>query len=886
MRRISLRDLAAHKVRLLLTVLAVVLGTAFIAGSLMFTASLQKTFDTLTESTTKGIDAVVTADNPRSPLPLELGAQLAENPEVGSLNNASETQVVVAAESEGTGTGNGSDGGDNAADAADAANFETLQTGGAPAFVMSWYPEDEVVGPAWSIADGQAPTGPDEVVVNSSAAESHDLSVGDDLVVVDPTGRTNVTISGVYDIDIDGGGFVGLAMEEPSYLETFTDGETTSMFSLEAADGVSEEELTTSLEAQLRDLSAAGVVDPGSYQVQTGAEHGEEQTAMIDEALSFVNYFLIAFGLIALVVGTFIIANTFSMIVAQRTREFALLRSLGVSSRQITGSVVLEAIVVGIIGSALGVAAGFGLAHGIFAIINATGAGLPAAGVLVTPASLAIPLVLGLIVTVMSAWAPARRAGAVRPVEAMRSGDLASTSLRGRTIVGAVLAVAGVAAALAGVFIDADTGPRASLVGVGALAVIIGTFLFSPALSRPVVRGIGSVIGLPFGPVGRLASTNSGRNPRRTATTAFALTLGVALVACIGMLGASMKASLSDMIGETVTSDYILTGPNGGGFPVPMSALGDVRDADGVGEAAGYGYVPVTVGEMPDGPDAQYSGTGVIDGDPQVSGGVEVVEGDLSLDRPGVVANAEVAEEKGWSVGETLPMNVYVPDAPAREVGQVELLGTYEPHDLLGDTLVSWSALEPIAASIGAGNSMSIFSIFVDGDGSASEQTLRTNLEAATEDYIVVQVLTSEEFAGQQAVLIDQMLNVLYALLALAVIVAVLGIINTLALNVIERRQEIGMLRAVGTLRGQVRGMIVLEAVQIALYGALVGVLLGLGLGWAFLKVMSGDGIETTAVPWGLVAGMVAGSAVVGVVAAAGPAVKAARTRPLEAIAE
>lgn len=353
MRRISLRDLAAHKVRLILTVLAVVLGTAFIAGSLMFTASLQKTFDALTESTTKGVDAVVTADSPRSPLPLELGPELAGNPDVSSLNNAAETQVVVARE-----TGD-SDGG-----------TETLQTGGAPAFVMSWYPEEDVVGADWSIVDGAAPTGPGEVVVNTSAAESQELSVGDELIVVDPNGRHTVTISGTYDIDIDGGGFVGLAMEEPSFVDTFTDGETTTMFSLEASDGVSEEQLTASLEAQLRELEASGVVDAGTYQVQTGAEYGEEQGEMIDDQLSFVNYFLIAFGLIALVVGTFIIANTFSMIVAQRTREFALLRSLGVSSRQITGSVVLEAIVVGIIGSALGAAAGFGLANGIFAEIG------------------------------------------------------------------------------------------------------------------------------------------------------------------------------------------------------------------------------------------------------------------------------------------------------------------------------------------------------------------------------------------------------------------------------------------------------------------------------------------------------------------------------------
>ncbi|MGO3362001.1 MAG: ABC transporter permease [Corynebacterium sp.] len=872
MRRISLRNLGAHKVRLVLTVLAVVLGTAFIAGALMFTASLQKTFDTLTESTTKGIDVVVGPEDPRSPLPLSLGQEIAENPQVDAVNDTSQANVVVATQDDSGGT-------------------ETLQTGGAPAFVMAWYPPEDVAGPASTIADGAAPSGEDEVVVNSTAAEEHDLSVGQDLIVVDDSGRHEVAISGIYDVDIDGGGFLGLSMDGASYTDLFTDGETTNQFSLTATDGTSQEELATSLATQLRDAGHTGT------EIQTGEEFADEQAGEIDQALSFINYFLIAFGLIALVVGTFIIANTFSMIVAQRMREFALLRSLGVSSRQITVSVVFEAIVVGIIGSALGVLAGIGLTHGIYAVIGSTGAGLPNTGVQVTVSSVVIPLVLGAIVTVVSAWAPARRAGSVRPVEAMRSGDQSSSSpLKGRTITGVAMFATGAVLAGAGVVMDgSDTGPRATLVGVGALGVIIGTFLLSPALSRPVVRAIGGLIGLPFGPVGRLAATNSGRNPRRTATTAFALTLGVALVACIGMLGASMKASVSGMIGDTVTSDYALTGPSSGAFPVPQSALDTVRDTDGVAESSGYGYVPVNVGgvgaDAPDAQDgqdpaAQSVGTGVFDGDPRVSGGIEAVEGDISLSSPGVIVDDEVAAENGWSVGESLPLSVPVPDGPAREVGEVTLQGTYEPHDLFGEQIVSWSALEPLASSIGAGNSMNLFSIFVNGDDSVSDDTLRSNLEDATSDYIVVQVLTPEEFAGEQAVVIDQMLNVLYALLALAVIVAVLGIINTLALNVIERRQEIGMLRAVGTLRGQVRRMITLEAVQIALYGALVGVVVGLGLGWAFLQVMAGEGITETAVQWGQVVGMVGVSGVVGVVAAAWPAVKASRTKPLEAIAD
>nr|WP_315969033.1 FtsX-like permease family protein [Corynebacterium provencense] len=398
MRRVSLRSLAGHKVRLVLTVLAVVLGTAFISGALMFTASLQKTFGTLTESTTRGIDVVVApADNSGGGLPLDLGNTLAGVDGVARVNISTETTVVVSRDG------------------------STLQTGGAPSFAMAWYPPDRQVGPSATVVEGTEPRGDGEVVVNSSAARDHGITVGDRLTVIDVGGVHDLTVSGIYDIDIDGGGFLGLMMEEPAYVTTFTDGRTASGFSLSAQPGVSQEQLAGEVSAALRtgtDTGAGADTGAGSgsaAQVKTGGQVAEEQAASVNDALSFVNYFLVAFGLVALVVGTFIIANTFSMIVAQRTREFALLRSLGVSSGQLTGSVVTEAVVVGILGSLLGVAAGAGLTKAIYAVIGSTGAGLPDTGLQVTVGSVVLPLVLGVFVTVVSAWAPARRAGAVRP---------------------------------------------------------------------------------------------------------------------------------------------------------------------------------------------------------------------------------------------------------------------------------------------------------------------------------------------------------------------------------------------------------------------------------------------------------------------------------------
>ena len=860
MRRVSLRNLAGHKVRLVLTVLAVVLGTAFISGALMFTASLSKTFDTLTASTTKGVDVQVTADAATGrPLPLELGDLLAATPGIARVNDSTQTTVVVS--HDGT----------------------TLQSGGAPTFAAAWYPADDQVGPAMTLTDGDAPHGPGQVVVNTSAATDQGIAVGDTLTVVDTGGVHDVTVSGLYDIDVDGGGFLGLFMDRDAYLATFADGHTATGFSLAADPGVDQGQAADAVTAQ---LAAAGV---HGVDVKTGQQVADEQAAAIDSALSFVNYFLVAFGLVALVVGTFIIANTFSMIVAQRVREFALLRSLGVSARQLTTSVVGEAVVVGLIGSALGVAAGAGLTKLIYTVIGSTGAGLPDTGVQVTVGSVVTPLILGVLVTVVSAWAPARRAGAVRPVEAMRSGDLSgASSLRRRTAAGTVLLVVGVAAALVGVALDGSgTGARAGLVGVGALAVLLGAFLVSAALARIVVPVIGRVLGAPFGAVGRLAATGSSRNPRRTATTAYALTLGVALVAVFGMLGASMKASISGLVDDTVSSDLVLYGPSDGSFPIPQQTLDAARGVDGVTEVAGFGLAPVTLGgATSDSVVSSGFGSGYFVGDPRVTGEVTAVDGDVMLDRPGFIASASAAQRNGWSVGDEVPLVTAVPGADARDLGGVELLGTYADNDLLGDQVLSWSAVEPYVGEFGEGMYARpmLFAAFVDGDVPLEE--LRSGLEAATDRFIVVQVLTPSEFAGTQAVFVDQMLNVLYALLALAVVVAVLGIVNTLALNVIERRQEIGTLRAVGTSRGQVRRMITLEAVQIALYGAVVGVVVGLALGWAFLKVLAGEGLDTIEVPWGQVVGMVVASGVIGVLAAVWPAVKAARTPPLEAIAD
>lgn len=907
--RLSLRTIAAHKVRLLLTVLAVVLGTAFIAGSLMFTAGLSRTFDSLVDGEMKNVDAVVSASpsphggtsgggdaqsagsqprnsgatpgaagegqviseepdgtgapgdraaaQPQTPSTRRIGGydlrRIQEMPQVSQVNIADQVQAVAARE-----------------------NGETLNSAPAPTMLQPFYNGEESVKGETRIVDGAAPTDTGDVAINASAAEAHGVKVGDRLKVVTSRAQDEVTVTGIYDSDIEIGGFIGLSVAADTFKEKFLQsGEPRTLY-VGAAQGTTAAELVDSLAAEF------------PYSVQTGEEVSEELSAEISKALSFVSYFLVAFGLVGLLVGTFIIANTFSMIVAQRMREFALLRALGVSRGQLTASVVLEAVVVGVLGSALGVLAGMGLVKAIYAVLESTGAGLPAGGIVLTPLAVALPMIVGVLVTILSAWAPARSAGATRPVEAMRSGDASSSSsLVGRTIAGGLAFAVGVAIALAGALGDGwSTKTRAILVGVAAVLVILGTFLASPAVARRAVPAIGRVVGLPFGTVGALARKNSARNPRRTATTAFALTLGLALVGAVGMLGASMKASVAEVTETAVKADFVATGPSNSGFPVPNGAVGAVQETPGVGTVGVMGSSLVNIegiGAFAGQPFANYYG-----GNPNDGIVVETVEGTTDLAEKGFIADTKTAASHGWKVGESYPAHLGKVSAGKK----LPLLGTYEPNQALGPYVLSRAGVEsvqPSAQGQWPGQIMALMVTAVPGEGGGDHSApgeLQEALREATKDYIVVQVLTPAEASGEAAVMVDQMLNILYALLALAIIVAILGIVNTLALNVIERRQEIGMLRAIGTMRGQIRRMITLEAVQIAVYGAIVGVLIGLGLGWAFVTVLAGEGLEELAVPWLQLVLMLLGSALVGVVAAAWPAIKAGRTPPLEAIAD
>ena len=834
MRKVSLRNLAAHKVRLALTVLSVVLGTAFVTGSFVFTDTLQRTFSSIFSDTAQGADVRVSAEDARSSgVPTSDADVISALPNVRAVVPYVGGQIVVLDES-----------------------GSAVQTGGAPTIGESYIPDDRRLGEPSVFTAGTAPTAPGDVVINEGGAARSGLGVGDKTQVLVPSkGTIDVTVTGIYDTAAESGGYIGIQFFESQANELFSDGQHVQYYDV-AGTGIGQSELRDEIAAALPDAK-----------VQTADDVRAEAQAQIEQALSFVNYFLLAFGGIALLVGTFIIYNTFSMIVAQRVRELALLRAIGASRGQVSRSVVLEALVVGVIGSAVGFLGGIGLAYGLRALLNAFDLGLPSGTLALEPRTVIVSFVVGIVVTVLSAYAPARRAAKIPPIAAMRE-EFASAgdSLRVRTFVGVAIGAAGAAAVAIGA--QSTGGGAAATVGAGAVAVIIAVALAAPSLSRPIVGALGSVLTRPFGAVGRLARTNSVRNPRRTAATAFALMLGLMLVSVIGVLGSTAKASVDALVDNGIEADYIFSGPQSIGVPTGAGAA--ARSVDGVERVAILHPVSVDIGDEP--------AFGVaLEGSPEGLFDSVVVAGSPELAGDSIAVSESASASEGWNLGTVIDMT----SVDGTQV-PVTVTSIYQGSPLVGQWMISDDVYQKVTPSIVRSDIV----VLVGAAPGTDLDALRGDLEAAVKPFVVVQVQDREEFKGSQSQQIDTLLAVLYGLLALAVVIAILGIINTLALSVVERRREIGMLRAVGMQRPQLRRTIYLESLLIALFGAIVGLALGIAFGWGFVRTLRDEGLGLLTIPWGQMVAMLVGSAVVGVLAALWPAARAARTRPLEAIGE
>jgi putative ABC transport system permease protein len=841
----TLRSIGAHKRRLLATSSAVVLGVAFLSGTLVLGDTMETGFGDMYGEANAGTDAVVRSST-------EVGDD--DISERGLLDatvvdDIAAVDGVAAAVPEISGIGQivGSDG-------------DPLGGNGPPTQAGNWI-SDPDINP-WEIADGRAPEAPGEVVIDKASADKGDLAVGDTTTIRTPQ-PIEVTVVGIATFgDADSAGpqtYAAFTTEFAQEVLLPEPGRISDV--LVAADGgVSQQELVDRL----------GPVLPDGSEALTGAALTDEQQSDLEsEFLGFFRAFLLVFAGIALVVATFSIYNTFSILVAQRTRESALLRALGASRRQVLGSTVVEALVVGALASAIGVAAGVGLAAGLSAFTESAGFAVAGTALVIESSALLTSAIVGVVVTLIASAVPALKASRVAPLAALRDTAVdRSGASWARGLLGLLVAGVGIAATIGG------TGGDGSLpmTGLGALLVVIGFVLLGPVVARPATGTLGGPLSLASpGMSGTLARRNAMRNPRRTAGTASALMVGVAVVTLFTVVAASVKQSIDDTVSQQFAGDLVIAQTDFSGAGISPELEPAVADLPEVDVATGLGEAPMVV----DGDDDVAT---VVD--PASFGRIldlEVSQGSVDELGDGQVALfADYAEDNGFALGDTVPVSFSDGASAELTVGAI-----FDNDELVGNVVLPKAAYQPHAAT--RSSDVALLVDLADGvstaDGEAAVQPVADRFGAPD-------VQDRQEYIDSVASEIDQMLTAIYVQLATAIVIAFMGIANTLSLSIHERTRELGLLRAVGQTRRQLRSMVRGEALVVALFGTVGGLGLGTFLGWAMMKTIeAAEGLGAFAVPAGQLGVVVALGAIVGVVAAVRPARRAAKLDVLQAIA-
>jgi putative ABC transport system permease protein len=715
---------------------------------------------------------------------------------------------------------------------------------------------DEEALSVLTLIEGDAPRSAGEIAIDSTAAEDSGYRIGDTVRLLTPGSPIEAELVGVFRFGSSGGlaGATLTAFDTATAQELLLEpGEFTSI-SIDGEDGVSNDEL--------RDRVAAAL--PGDLEVNTKDEQLEEEAGAVEQGLNFFNIILLVFAGVALFVGSFMILNTFSMLVAQRTRELALLRALGASRRQVTRSVLGEALVVGTLGGLIGMGVGVLIALALRAAFAAFGLEIETGGLVFLPRTAVWAMVIGIGVTLFAAYLPARRASRVPPVAAMRD-DIAmpQRSLKWRTVAGVVLGLIGVLTLVGS--LQAGGQEAASLVGLGVFVTIVGAIVLAPVLSKPAVGALGALYPRMFGTVGRLARDNAQRNPRRTAATSSALMIGLALVGAFGVLAASINTSVGALIDRALGADYVVSTaqqlPFGAGVAEDLESLEEVSSVT----RTRFGQVQVEGGTN--------FITAVDASNFDESIAVEFTAGGLEGLPEGILVDEPTADGKDVGVGDSLTVTFVSGDE-----AELPIAGIYEFNGALGPYVVS---LETWEANGGDTRDSFLYVNLADGVEPADAQPV---LEETLTAYPNLDLLDQAGFADQQRSQVNQLLFLIYALLALAILIAVLGIVNTLALAVIERTREIGLLRAVGMSRRQLRRMVRLESVVISLFGAALGLGLGVLFGVLLQQSLAGQGVEQLTIPIGSLVIFLVVAGVIGVLAAIWPARRAARLDVLRAI--
>jgi putative ABC transport system permease protein len=837
--RTALRNVLAHKARLLMTVLAVMLGVAFVSGTLVFTNTISEAYQ---KSSAKGFDQVDVAVRPKY--------QDAEGDKVGKAPELTQALLDRSARVPGAASAIGVVSGFTAmADKDGKLIGNGFQSQGG----NYWGAKD----PRYPLVDGHAPKGPGEVLVDAETAERAGYEVGDTVRLSVDGPVLTPTITGVFTTDdgnVAAGGSLAL-FDTATAQKLFGKAGTYDEIAVAAKAGVTQAALKAELDRALP-TDVAGTT--------TGERLADDQAEMIASSMSGMKQGLLVFAGIALFVGTFIIANTFTMLVAQRTRELALLRAVGASRRQVTRSVLIEAFVVGAVAAVTGLLAGVGIGAGLRSLMGSLGATVPDGPLIVTPGTVGAALAVGVLVTMLAAWLPGRRAAKIPPVAAMSSVHAKATtkSLVLRNTLGALFSAAGVAVVLAATTMDGSDGQAP--MGLGAVLLIIGVFILTPLLSRPLIAAAAPVLRV-FGISGKLARQNSVRNPRRTAATASALMIGLTLITGMTVMAGSLQKSIDKMASAAIRADYVVSMANGNTLSPDVEKT--LKETDGVTATSPLRNAPSRI----DG-ETEYL-TGVDGSTIAELTDLEMDAGAFEVGGSRVVVDDVTAKTHGWKTGSGFTVS-YEDGAKQR----LTVAGIYVGNDMIQGIMLDTATLAPHQSDP---TDMQVMVKTSDGASGA----VKDRLEKTLGNNPAVLVQDKKDISNDIAQMFTLMLNMVYGLLAMAVIVAVLGVINTLAMSVFERSQEIGMLRAIGLDRRGIKRMVRLESLVISLFGGVLGIGLGVFFGWAAGELL---GTRMAAyelvLPWGRMALFLLLAATVGVLAALWPARRAARLNTLQAI--
>jgi putative ABC transport system permease protein len=847
--RIAVKGVVAHRLRYALTALAVLLGVAFIVGTFVLTDTMNNTFNGFYDQIDQGTAAVVRATQPFDPgtgftaerqrIDASLAGPVAAVPGVRAVAPDIEGYAQLVSK---------------------AGKPIGAASNGPPTIGLAWT-DVTALNPLRLLPGGHPPRAAGQVVIDRHSADIGHFTVGDKTRILTQESPGIYTITGIVtwgSADNPVGATIA-AFDPATAARVLGQPGKVTQLDVEAADGVSRDTLIRRIQDAIH--------NPG-IEVVSGQAVTAEGQQNVHQALSFIDTFLLTFGFIALFVGVFVVFNTFSIIVAQRLRELALLRAVGASRRQVLAAVLGESLIIGLTASAAGVAAGIGFAVALKAGLSALGVDLPASELVVSPRTVAAGLLAGTLITVVSAIGPARRASRIPPVAALQ--DVAAEPRRPlvrRTAVGAIATAIG--AVVLGISLFSHPGKQMPLADVGTLALFIGVAALGPFIARPACRLLGAPLAR-HGTVGTLGQQNSIRNPSRTATTAAALMVGVALVSMTTVMSSSVKASVNSAIDSALRADFVVSNGadvgGGNGFSPflerSLAALPQVRDVAGI--RSGVVRIFGTV-------------TPVVAADPAKAAPlvrIGVTQGSLAAMTPtGIAVSTQAVNDQHLHVGSRVAVTY-----PTTGTKTYTVQVIYSVREVAGDYVLPLAAAQanfPRALDI---------DVFVKLAPGVSTGAARPAIARVLAPYPNITLMDQEQFKAEQVQQVNQLLNLAYGLLALAVLIALIGIANTLVLSIYERTRELGLLRAVGATRRQLRAIVRYEALVMSLFGALEGLVLGVLFGWAIVAAMHSQGVTHLVfpVPQLLVVTVLAGLA--GVVAAIAPSRRAARLNILQAV--